>query len=79
LETYTYHPFFLSPGEKMKKLTIAILITLLMGSIFTSAAFAQNVRVSGSTTVFPLAQAAAEAFKRCRRTTQFLSALEAPA
>jgi phosphate transport system substrate-binding protein len=63
LATYTYYPFFFLPGETMKRLTVAILITLLMGAIFTSAAFAkENVRISGSTTVFPLAEADAEAF-----------------
>jgi phosphate transport system substrate-binding protein len=67
LETYTYLSIFLLPGEPMKKLTIAILITLLMGLIFTSGAFAQNVRISGSTTVFPLAQAAAEDFNEMQK------------
>jgi phosphate transport system substrate-binding protein len=68
LETYTYLLFFLLPGETMKNLTVAILITLLIGSIFTSAAFAaQTVRVSGSTTVFPLAQAAAEVFNEMQK------------
>jgi phosphate transport system substrate-binding protein len=68
LETYTYLPLFLLPGEPMKNLIVAILITLLIGSIFTSGAFAaQNVRVSGSTTVFPLAQAAAEDFNEMQK------------
>jgi phosphate transport system substrate-binding protein len=67
LETFTYLPTIPSPGETMRKLTIAILITLLTGLIFTSGAFAQNARISGSTTVFPLAQAAAEDFNEMQK------------
>jgi phosphate transport system substrate-binding protein len=52
----------------MKKMTTGILVTLLMGSIFASGALAaQNVRISGSTTVFPLAQAAAEDFNEMQK------------
>jgi phosphate transport system substrate-binding protein len=47
----------------MRKILNAILIALLVGSVFTlSAVGKESVRVSGSTTVLPLAEAAAEAF-----------------
>lgn len=47
----------------MRKMLSALLIALLVGSVFTlSAAGKETVRASGSTTVFPLAEAAAEAF-----------------
>ncbi|HSD59008.1 MAG TPA: phosphate ABC transporter substrate-binding protein [Methanotrichaceae archaeon] len=47
----------------MRKILSALLIALLVGSVFTlSAAGKETVRVSGSTTVLPLAEANAEAF-----------------
>ncbi len=47
----------------MRKIMSALIIALVVGSIFTlSVAGKETVRVSGSTTVLPLAEAAAEAF-----------------
>ncbi len=47
----------------MKKIIMAIMVALIIGSIFApSVAGKETVRVSGSTTVLPLAEAAAEAF-----------------
>lgn len=47
----------------MRKMLSAILIVLLVGSVFTlSAVGKETVKVSGSTTVLPLTEAAAEAF-----------------
>ncbi len=51
----------------MRKILSALLIALLVGSVFTlSAAGKETVRASGSTTVFPLAQLAAEAFNEAQ-------------
>ncbi len=47
----------------MRKIMSALIIALVVGSIFTlSVAGKETVRVSGSTTVLPLAEANAEAF-----------------
>jgi len=47
----------------MSKLFSALLIALIVGAIGTSMVMAkETVRVSGSTTVLPLAEAGAEAF-----------------
>jgi len=49
--------------NSLRKILSALLIALLIGSIGPSMAMAkETVRVSGSTTVLPLAQAGAEAF-----------------
>jgi len=48
-------------GEKMSKLTIALLVVLCIGSLATALA-AEKVTATGSTTVLPLAEAEAEAF-----------------
>ena len=48
-------------GDNMRKLAIALIIALFVGSIATALA-AEKVTVSGSTTVLPLAQAEAEAY-----------------
>lgn len=57
----------------MRKIISAIVIALVIGSIFTlSAAGAESVRVSGSTTVLPLAEATAEAFNEAQDDYQAL-------
>ncbi|VVB67546.1 PBP superfamily domain protein [uncultured archaeon] len=53
----------LSPVNSLRKLLSALLIALLIGAMGTAIVMAkETVRVSGSTTVLPLAQAGAEAF-----------------
>lgn len=48
-------------GDNVRKLAIALMIALFVGSIATALA-AEKVTISGSTTVLPLAQAEAEAY-----------------
>ena len=53
----------LSPVNCMKKLLSALIIALIVGAVCTSMVMAkETVRVSGSTTVLPLAEGGAEAF-----------------
>jgi hypothetical protein len=60
---FTYLPIFHPAGEVMRKIMSALIIALVVGSVFTlSVAGKETVRVSGSTTVLPLAEANAEAF-----------------
>jgi phosphate transport system substrate-binding protein len=56
-------------GENISKIVIALLIALLVGSIATTFA-AERVTVSGSTTVLPLGEAAAEAFNAQQKDCQ---------
>ena len=61
---FTYHSHFPVSGEiSVRKLFSALIIALIVGAIGTSMVMAkETVRVSGSTTVLPLAEAGAEAF-----------------
>ena len=53
----------LSPVNCVRKLLNALIIALIMGAVCTSMVMAkETVRVSGSTTVLPLAEGGAEAF-----------------
>jgi len=53
----------LSPVNCVKKLLSALIIALIVGAVCTSMVMAkETVRVSGSTTVLPLAEGGAEAF-----------------
>ena len=53
----------LSPVNCVKKLLNALIIALIVGAVCTSMVMAkETVRVSGSTTVLPLAEGGAEAF-----------------
>ena len=61
---FTYHSRFPIAGEFLvRKLLSALIIALIVGAIGTSMVMAkETVRVSGSTTVLPLAEGGAEAF-----------------
>jgi phosphate transport system substrate-binding protein len=57
----TYYLDVLASGDNTRKLIALLLVSLMLGTIGTSMA-ATVVRVTGSTTVFPLGTACAEAF-----------------
>jgi phosphate transport system substrate-binding protein len=64
---YTYYLCNLRSRGNMSKLLIILVIALFIGSIVPSLA-AEKVTVSGSTTVLPLGEAAAEAFNANQTT-----------
>jgi phosphate transport system substrate-binding protein len=63
LDRFTYYSCKASAGELMRKLFGALLMAMIVCAIGTTMVVAmEDVRVSGSTTVLPLAEVGAEAF-----------------
>ena len=67
--SFTYLLIILIRGDSIRKLVAVLLIALFLGSISTCLA-AEKVTVSGSTTVLPLGEAAAEAFNAQQKDCQ---------
>lgn len=56
------NPASLPPVNYLRKLLCALIIALIAGSLSTAVMARESVKVSGSTTVLPLAEGGAEAF-----------------
>lgn len=59
---FTYYLRIRAAGETISRITAAILIAIILGSVSVLAVAKTTVTVSGSTTVLPLGEALAEAF-----------------